>query len=290
MFDTAKVLLILWAVKDKKSFTTFAKYIRILVIDMISLIILACILLPLIALKSWISSPKNIGRRGEKRVAGKLNWLSKEYITLNDILLPTKYGTTQIDHIVVSPYGVFVIETKNYKGWIFGHENSEEWKQSLLGKKRFWGWSSEQHKFRNPIRQNAAHARALKAILKEFGDITIIPMVVFSNSAELKITTPNHIVINWCNVRSAIKSFRHQCISREDVQRIVDRISSSNIITEGSREEHIRNIQVGQQNRELAIANGICPKCGSNLVERKGRYGRFMGCSNYPQCKFTQKL
>ena len=290
LFDTAKVLLILWAVKDKKSFTTFAKYIRILVIDMISLIILACILLPLIALKSWISSPKNIGRRGEKRVAGKLNWLPKEYITLNDILLPTKYGTTQIDHIVVSPYGVFVIETKNYKGWIFGHENSEEWKQSLLGKKRFWGWSSEQHKFRNPIRQNAAHARALKAILKEFGDITIIPMVVFSNSAELKITTPNHIVINWCNLRSAIKSFRHQCISREDVQRIVDRISSSNIITEGSREEHIRNIHVGQQNRELAIANGICPKCGSNLVERKGRYGRFMGCSNYPQCKFTQKL
>ena len=283
-------MLILWAVKDKKSFTTFAKYIRILVIDMISLIILACILLPLIALKSWISSPKNIGRRGEKRVAGKLNWLPKEYITLNDILLPTKYGTTQIDHIVVSPYGVFVIETKNYKGWIFGHENSEEWKQSLLGKKRFWGWSSEQHKFRNPIRQNAAHARALKAILKEFGDITIIPMVVFSNSAELKITTPNHIVINWCNLRSAIKSFRHQCISREDVQRIVDRISSSNIITEGSREEHIRNIHVGQQNRELAIANGICPKCGSNLVERKGRYGRFMGCSNYPQCKFTQKL
>ena len=290
LFDTAKVLLILWAVKDKKSFTTFAKYIRILVIDMISLIILACILLPLIALKSWISSPKNIGRRGEKRVAGKLNWLPKEYITLNDILLPTKYGTTQIDHIVVSPYGVFVIETKNYKGWIFGHENSEEWKQSLLGKKRFWGWSSEQHKFRNPIRQNAAHARALKAILKEFGDITIIPMVVFSNSAELKITTPNHIVINWCNLRSAIKSFRHQCISQEDVQRIVDRISSSNIITEGSREEHIRNIHVGQQNRELAIANGICPKCGSNLVERKGRYGRFVGCSNYPQCKFTQKL
>ena len=285
-----KVLLILWAVKDKKSFTTFAKYIRILVIDMISLILLACILLPLIALKSWISSPKNIGRRGEKRVAGKLNWLPKEYITLNDILLPTKYGTTQIDHIVASPYGVFVIETKNYKGWIFGHENSEEWKQSLLGKKRFWGWSSEQHKFRNPIRQNAAHARALKAILKEFGDITIIPIVVFSNSAELKITTPNHIVINWCNLRSAIKSFRHKCISREDVQRIVDRISSSNIITEGSREEHIRNIQVGQQNRELAIANGICPKCGSNLVERKGRYGRFMGCSNYPQCKFTQKL
>ena len=61
-------------------------------------------------------------------------------------------------------------------------------------------------------------------------------------------------------------------------------------IKANNREEHVRNIQVGQQNRELAIANGICPKCGSNLVERKGRYGRFIGCSNYPQCNFTQKL
>ena len=74
-----------------------------------------------------MSSPENIGKVGEKRVARKLDWLSKEYIILNDIMLPTQYGTTQIDHIVISPYGIFVIETKNYKGWIFGHENSEEW-------------------------------------------------------------------------------------------------------------------------------------------------------------------
>ncbi|MBE6181915.1 MAG: NERD domain-containing protein [Rikenellaceae bacterium] len=46
---------------------------------------------------------------------------------------------------------MFVIETKNYKGRIFGHEDAEEWKQSLLGKKTFWGWSSEQYKLRNPI-------------------------------------------------------------------------------------------------------------------------------------------
>ena len=111
-----------------------------------------------------MSSPDNIGKAGEKRVARKLDWLPKEYIVLNDIMLPTQYGTTQIDHIVVAPYGIFVIETKNYKGWIFGHENSEEWKQSLLGKKRFWGWSSEQHKFRNPIRQNQAHTRTIKRI------------------------------------------------------------------------------------------------------------------------------
>ncbi|MBE6286353.1 MAG: NERD domain-containing protein [Bacteroidales bacterium] len=119
-----------------------------------NLIIIIGIFILFAAWNIWWSSPQNIGKRGERRVARKLDWLSQEYITLNDLLLPTRYGTTQIDHVVVSPYGIFVIETKNYKGWIFGHENSEEWRQSLLGKKRFWGWSSEQHKFRSPIRQN----------------------------------------------------------------------------------------------------------------------------------------
>lgn len=252
-----------------------------------SSIIIICIFVILVAFKIWMSSPKNIGKFGEKRVALKLDWLSKEYITLNDILLPTHYGTTQIDHIVVSPYGIFVIETKNYKGWIFGHENSEDWKQSLLGKKRFWGWSSEQHKLRNPIRQNVAHTRAVKSILKDVGEFDIIPIVVFSDSAELNITTPNHIVINWSNLRSVIKSYRTPCISPEDIQRVVSRISSANITTEGSRESHIRNVQTVQQNRDMAIANGKCPKCGGNLVERKGKYGSFLGCSNYPRCRFT---
>ena len=67
----------------------------------------------------------------------------------------------------------------------------------------------------------------------------------------------------------------------------MSKISSANITTEGSRESHIRNVQTVQQNRDMAIANGKCPKCGGNLVERKGRYGSFLGCSNYPRCRFT---
>ena len=62
-------------------------------------IIIICIFVLLVAWKIWISLPKNIGKYGEIRVARKLDWLSKEYITLNDVLLPTHYGTTQIDHI-----------------------------------------------------------------------------------------------------------------------------------------------------------------------------------------------
>ena len=250
-------------------------------------IILISIIVIFVVLRVWYSSPKNIGKFGEKRVAIKLDWLSNEYITLNDILLPTNYGTTQIDHIVVSPYGIFVIETKNYKGRIFGHENSDEWVQSLLGKKRLWGWSSEQYKLRNPIRQNVAHTLAVKAILKEVGNFPIIPIVAFSDRAELHITTPNHIVINWSYLRSTIMMYRAQCILQEDIQLIVNKLSAANITADGSIENHVRNIQSIKYNRDMAIANGKCPKCGGILVPRKGKFGSFLGCSNYPKCTFT---
>lgn len=248
-----------------------------------------CIIILLVFWRIWSSNPTNIGKSGEKKVARKLNWLSEEYVTLNDILLPTRYGTTQIDHIVVSPFGIFIIETKNYKGWIFGHQNSEEWTQSLLGKKTFWGWSSEQHKFRNPIRQNIAHSIAVKDILKDIGEFTIIPIVVFSDNASLNITTPNHIVTNWSNLRSAIKSHRNRIITQNDIQRIITRLSMRNITTDGSREQHIHKVQAIQHNKEQAIANHRCPKCGGQLIERNGKYGKFWGCSNYPNCKFTHK-
>ena len=104
-----------------------------------------------------LRTPKVKGKLGERKIAKLLEKIASkgDAYVINDVIVPSENGaTSQIDHILFAPGGIFVIETKNYKGWIFGHENSEEWKQSLLGKKRFWGWSSEQHKFRNPIRQN----------------------------------------------------------------------------------------------------------------------------------------
>lgn len=86
------------------------------------------ILIVFVVFGAYMSSPKNIGKMGEKLVAMKLYWLSGEYIVLNDVLLPAKNGTSQVDHIVVSPYGIFVIETKNYKGWIsVGQARSINW-------------------------------------------------------------------------------------------------------------------------------------------------------------------
>ena len=184
---------------------------------------------------------------------------------MNDVLLPAKYGTSQVDHIVVSPYGIFVIETKNYKGWIFGHENSEQWTQSLVGHRSFFGWTSRKYKMGNPIKQNIAHVRAVRNLLKDLGDFHIIPIVVFSNCGEL-------------------------VQSEENVGKIVAVLRSSNITSKEAREAHAQNANYAKNKNELMIANYRCPKCGANLVERNGKFGKFLGCSNYPRCRFTHNL
>ena len=101
---------------------------------------------------------------GETAVAVILSRLNpEEYQTINDVIVKTKRGTSQIDHVVISLYGIFVIETKNYKGWITGTDYSEQWTKNMYGKK---------YKFRNPIIQNYGHVKALEEVLgklKELG-------------------------------------------------------------------------------------------------------------------------
>ena len=93
--------------------------------------------------------------------------------------VPTKKGTSQIDHVVVSSKGIFVLETKNYTGWIFGSENSQNWTQVIYKRKE---------KFYNPIWQNFGHIQALKEYLGEntTQDIPFSSIIVFSNEATLK--------------------------------------------------------------------------------------------------------
>ena len=75
-----------------------------------------------------------------------------KYKLLKNVTLTTEDGTTQIDHIIVSRYGIFVLETKNMKGWIFGKERDKLWTQQLF-KKKF--------KFQNPLLQNYKHTKTI---------------------------------------------------------------------------------------------------------------------------------
>ena len=89
-------------------------------------------LIGLFFLLRWLIPSK--GKVGEKIVAGKLNRLPKDqYLVLNNVTIPTPKGSSQIDHLVVSIYGIFVIETKNYNGWIYCGEHAEYWTQNIYG-------------------------------------------------------------------------------------------------------------------------------------------------------------
>jgi restriction system protein len=127
------------------------------------------------------------GKRGELAVVAlKKAFLDKEtYIDLNDVTLNTETGTTQIDHVIVSRYGIFVIETKNMSGWIFGSERQPEWTQSLPGGRKF--------RFQNPLHQNARHVRVLEEFLDVPAD-TLHSVVVFIGDAEFKNPMPDNVM------------------------------------------------------------------------------------------------
>ena len=67
---------------------------------------------------------------------------SNLYHRFHDVIIPSSHGTTQVDHILVSPFGIFVAETKNYKGWIYGSADQSTWTQVIYKSK---------HKFQNPL-------------------------------------------------------------------------------------------------------------------------------------------
>lgn len=128
---------------------------------------------------SFLSSYLDKGDIGERLVNSAIaRGLDKnEYILHKNITLALEDGTTQIDHIVISLYGIFVIETKNMSGWIYGNKHEKKWRQ-VFGKNRFTH-------FQNPIHQNYKHVKAVEKYLK-IDAAKIISMVVFAGSAELK--------------------------------------------------------------------------------------------------------
>lgn len=107
-----------------------------------------------------------------------------EYHLLNNVTLPLENGTTQIDHILISRYGVFVIETKHYKGWIFGNARSPIWTQVLFKRK---------YKFQNPLHQNYKHMKSVQSLLNFLAPEDVRPAVVFTGEAEFQTPRPDGV-------------------------------------------------------------------------------------------------
>jgi hypothetical protein len=226
--------------------------------------------------------PKIKGAIGESRVARQLRKLNDEqYIILSNFFFRTQSGSSQIDHTVISIYGIYVIETKNYKGWIHGNENSEYWTQSIYKYKS---------KFRNPIRQNWSHIYSIKEILSDFEQVHYFPIVVFAGSAELKnISSKEPVIYDYQLFETILNKRGLPNLSIEQVKTIADKLNKANIVDSKARREHTYYVRNHASERKQMENLLVCPRCGGNLVVRGGPYGRFYGCSKYPKCKYTLK-
>ena len=244
-------------------------------------------------LVSWLNSPHAKGKAGEKWVHKILMKLPDDYYIMDDVVLNTVRGTTQIDHIVISQYGVFVIETKKYRGNIYGNDESKQWTQIITTdvtyNKKWWKTYTyvTKNRFYNPVKQCWSHLYEVKSSLNEWPSLMIVPIVVFVGSVDLSsIQSKNHVVYDT-NLLDTILSYKTICLSLTDVQKVIERRTLLNVRRYVEERTHVRNIRKARIEKDEKISSGICPICGGNLVLRSGKYGSFYGCSNYPNCSFT---
>lgn len=235
---------------------------------------------------SYRGRAEALGERGERRVSAFLEDLPcEDYRVYNDLLIRDGNYTTQVDHVIISRYGVFVLETKNVHGKVYGSGNAEFWKQYLPDRGyRRYGFTQE-HQLRNPIWQNGGHIKSLRRLV--FGnDIPVYGVVVFPQETDLFVEAEQPVLRMW-DVVPYIKRHRDEALSSEQMsfyrRRLLEVIST----TEADRQSHLENVHRNQERRDAAVASGRCPLCGGKLVLRNGRYGSFYGCSNYPQCKYS---
>ncbi|MCM2329959.1 MAG: NERD domain-containing protein [Pseudomonas sagittaria] len=198
------------------------------------------------------------------------------YTAINDITLPTANGTTQIDHVVVSRYGIFVIETKNMKGWIYGSEKGATWTQNLYGRK---------YRFQNPLHQNYRHLRALAEFLK-LDDSHFHSVVMFWGDVTLKNPLPPNVLTH--GYASYIKSKQRVVFTDEEVTTIISAIQTGRLPrTWATRTAHVESLKARHSSTDT------CPKCSSPLVLRTVKSGekagkQFYGCSTFPACRYMQ--
>ena len=172
-------------------------------------------LIPLLLIVGAIKAfkPYLKGKMEEFAVAVHVKlYLKDHYILLNDLTLPDGEGaTTQIDHLLLSPFGVFVIETKNYKGWIFGSERQKQWTQKIY-KKSF--------KFQNPIHQNYKHMKVLEQVLSDIVDKdNMHSVIVFMPEAVFKTEMPSNVFRGtaWGDY---VQTFQQPVLSEMKLKRI----------------------------------------------------------------------
>lgn len=214
-------------------------------------------------------------------------------LVLHDVLIDgAEDMTSQIDLLLIGRTGIYVVEVKSYTdAYIYGDGKKSRWSYYLGGKK---------YDIYSPLMQNKKHIAYLKEFLKEFGDIPCFSVLLII-CKDFKVSNINEdpacITTMVCSSLpmmsrgiQIIAKDKPEVLSDVQKQEIYDYISTKQYSGKKARVEHKEKVKEINKKREESIQHNICPYCKAELVLRKGKYGEFYGCANYPKCKFTKKL
>lgn len=228
--------------------------------------------------KSNITSSR-IGYLGEYKINIQLDQLPKNSKYLSDLLINNpnaKSGYSQIDHVIFTPYAIFVIETKNYAGTIYGDRNRGQW--SVNGK----------FPMMNPFHQNYGHIQAIKTVLELNDEILFISMVSFTKRCTLKVneeirkiqsndlivydTELSEFILRKINVLKLQNS--KLIYSNDRLQDLYDILIGVNITDPHLREKHVEKLKE-KDSRENVKNEGntsSCKTCGKAVSEKVRAY------------------
>lgn len=261
-----------------------------------------------------VKSPWFKGWIGEFQVnmAARFFLDKRIYRLVRNVTLPTADGTTQIDHVIVSPYGVFAVETKNLRGWIFGGECEEYWTQKIF---------KYTNRFQNPLRQNYKHTRTLAELLG-LPPEKIKSVIVFVGDSEFKTPMPDNVTYAGGYIRY-IKGCQQEVLSDAELEGVLMALAEKRLApglrTHFAHAQHVRQIVDAKQQRpdpgtsamlpdrpaspppgsatSQGPRNGVavtysptCPRCRAPMVLRTSKQGpnagkSFWGCSQFPRCR-----
>ena len=206
----------------------------------------------IIILVSFLKSPMGKGVVGEfiVNLSAKLYLDKNTYHLIKNVTLPTESGTTQIDHIIVSKYGIFVIETKNMKGWIFGSGKQAKWTQKIY---------KHSVTFQNPLRQNYKHTKTLESLLN-IDHEKIFSLVVFVGGSEFKTEMPDNVT--YCRgFIKFVKAKNELLFTRLEVKNILESIGKirlkENFQTHSDHVQHLKSLHSQKTNAGFSGAK-IC--------------------------------
>lgn len=259
----------------------------------------------------------NIGRNGEYLTYKCLrNYEEQGAKFLFNVYVPKANGeTSEIDVMMIHKKGIFVFESKNYSGWIFGNETQKMWTQVLPAGKGH----SHKESFYNPILQNQSHIKHLKTFLGE--TIEMKSIIVFSERCTFKnvqVKNDDFYVIKRNNITHVVNticnSIQADVLNDNDICKIYDRLYPFTQVDAAAKEQHINNIKkkqhaTGTENtskEKAPIPTTVspvtsepdiltCPRCDGKLLLRTAAKGanagrQFYGCSNFPKCRYIQNI